>query len=125
MWINRLAKLYIGISISGALLALGLLVYSLFQNDVVVLVLSFIVLCIFMFVTFIDIQAVRSAQRGKIGLAIAVVLFWAFTIVATLTSSDYQWQSRLLYYAFDAVTIVKIVALVILIKNKGSIENKV
>jgi Kef-type K+ transport system membrane component KefB len=123
MWINKLTKLYFGVSISGVLLALGMFGYVLFQNDGFVLGLSFIGVCIFIFVAFIDIQAVRLAQKGKTGLAIAVVLFWIYAIFSTLTSTDHQWQSRLMGYVFSAITIFKIAVLAINIKNKGKSEN--
>jgi Kef-type K+ transport system membrane component KefB len=123
MWINKLTKLYFGVSISGVLLALGMFVYVLFQNDGFVLGLSFIGVCIFTFVAFIDIQAVRSAQKGKAGLAIAVVLFWIYAIFSVLTSTDLQWQSRLMGYVFSTITIFKIVVLALHIRNKGKSEN--
>ncbi len=123
MWLKRFNKLYFGISISGVLLSLGFLVYVLFQGDGIVFGLSFILVCISIFVSFMDIQAVRQTKQGKTGLAIALILFWAYLIFSTLRSTDRQWQSRLIWYVLDTVALFKALVLAMNVKNKGESED--
>ncbi len=129
MWVNRLVKIYKGISISGVLLALVFLVYILFQGDGFVFALSIIGLCVSIFVAMIDIQSIRLAQKGKTGMAIILALFWIYYIFSTLTSTDHQWQSRLINYIVDTFILFKVITLMILIiknlsKNKKEIQDE-
>ena len=118
MWLERLVKLYFGISISGALLAFVFFVYVSFQGDGFAFGLSFILMCMFIFVAYIDIQAVRQVQQGKNNLAIILILFWVYLIKSTLMSTDNQWQSRLIWYVLDAVALFKVLVLAMSIKKR-------
>ena len=86
---------------------------TLFLNDGYLFGLALILLVMVAFVSFLEVLAVSAAQRGKRVLPVIVIILWSFTIFATFTSGDPQWQSKLIFFIIAAMASAKIYILIV------------